>query len=71
MYKNSLMILVLLSFTACNQSKPAPTPKAEAKIPKEQIKQPVKEAVSNIVPTPTEFIPEHIKRSRIEVVKHY
>lgn len=66
MYRNILIILGLLSFTACSQNQPEP--KAQIKV-KQVVKEPVKvKAQAEVL---KEFIPEHIKRSRIEVVKHY
>jgi PBP1b-binding outer membrane lipoprotein LpoB len=62
MYKNILLILGLLLLSSCSQNKPEP--KVEA-----VVKTPVK--TEAVIAEPTEFIPEHIKRSSIEVVKHY
>jgi len=78
MYKKILLILGLLVFTACSQNKPEPKVEVAVKTPlKIPLKTPVQTAERIAVQTevlntePTEFIPEHIKRSRIEVVKHY
>ena len=70
MYKNILIILGLLLFSACSQNQP----KTEVKIPiktaiKTAIREPVKVEVQTEVAT--DFIPEHLKHSKIEVVKHY
>ena len=92
MYKNILLILGFLLFTACSQIQPEVKevkPKVEV-----VIKPPLKPL--NLIPVKTEretesereseresetereseaiiteFIPEHIKRSHIEVVEHY
>jgi len=58
MYKNILMILGLLLLSACSQNKPNP-----------EVKEEVKTEV--VTETAEEFIPEHLKHSKIEVVKHY
>ena len=62
MYKNILMILGLLLLSACSQNKPNPEVKTEVK---EEVKMEV------VTETAEEFIPEHLKHSKIEVVKHY
>jgi PBP1b-binding outer membrane lipoprotein LpoB len=60
MKKNIFMTLVLLSFVGCSEKEPTPkSPKTD----KVEIRMTNNDSV--------EFIPEHIKRSRIEVVKHY
>ncbi len=64
MKKNILILLGLLFVTACSQNKP------EVEAQPTIVKTPIKTEVSNNE-VPTEFIPEHIKRSKIEVVKHY
>ena len=69
MYKNILMILGLLVFTACSQNKPEPKIPKPPKVVKTPIKAPIKNEV--LTETSTEFIPEHIRRSHIEVVEHY
>ena len=84
MYKKNLLILGLLVFSACSQTKPEPKVEVAVKTPlKEPLKIPVQTAERIAVETevlntelteftePTEFIPEHIRRSNIEVVKHY
>jgi len=80
MYKKTLLILGLLVFSACSQNKPEPKPKVEVAVKtplKEPLKTPIQTAERIAVETevlntePTEFIPEHIRRSKIEVVKHY
>jgi len=81
MYKNillilGLLILGLLLFTACSQVQPEVKevePKVEVvtKAPLKTLNRiPVKTETQSEA-TITEFIPEHIKRSRIEVVEHY
>ena len=84
MYKNILIILGVLALAACSQNKPEPevkkkiesevktevTPKVKKEI-KAVVKKDVKELVKVEVEDPIEFIPEHIRRSSIEVVKHY
>ena len=74
MYKNTLIILGLLFFTACSQT--TPEVKAELKTPiKIAVKEPVavREPIKVEVQTEVvkDFIPEHLKHSKIEVVKHY
>lgn len=82
MYKNILLILGLLLFTACSQIQPEVKqvePKVEVvtKAPLKTLNRiPVKTETQikteiQSEATITEFIPEHIKRSRIEVVEHY
>jgi hypothetical protein len=74
MYKNILLILGFLVLTACSQNKPEPKVEAVVQTP---VQTPVETAERRPVQTevlsvePTEFIPEHIRRSRIEVVRHY
>jgi len=70
MYKNILLIVGLLLLSACSQNKPEPKVEVVVKTPVQTAERiPVKtEAVSAEL---TEFIPEHIRRSKIEVVKHY
>ena len=68
MYKKILIILGLLVFSACSQTKPKP--KEEVKIPiKTAVKEPVKVEIKT--EEVKDFIPEHLKNSKIEVVKHY
>jgi PBP1b-binding outer membrane lipoprotein LpoB len=70
MYKNTLLILGLLLLSSCSQNKPEPKIEAVVKTPiKTAERIPVK--TEAVIAEPTEFIPEHIKRSSIEVVKHY
>lgn len=84
MYKKILMILGFLIFLACSQT--VPDKKVEeitqkvpenndtkVKVPDENTTTLVKEIVKNetVIEAEEEFIPEHIKRSHIEVVKHY
>ncbi len=63
MKKNILIILSLLFLTACSQKQP--------KVKVQPIAVQVPSKKEPIVEQPKEFIPEHIRRSRIEVVKHY
>jgi len=66
MYKNILIVLGLLLLSSCSQTKPTPEVKEEIK------KEATTEVHNNIEPEVVEeFIPEHLKHSRIEVVKHY
>lgn len=72
MYRNILITLGFLLFSACTQTKPTqPTkPKEEVKIPiKTVVKEPIKVEVKAEVLK--DFIPEHLKNAKIEVVKHY
>ncbi|CAA6818617.1 MAG: Unknown protein [uncultured Sulfurovum sp.] len=63
MKKTILMLSVILFFIGCSEKEP--TPKAPTK-------DRVEIRTSSAEPTiSAEFIPEHIRRSRIEVVKHY
>jgi len=86
MYKKILMIIGLLWMVACTQNKPEPevkiAPKVEEKVElktkveevvKKEVKVEVKEAVEPQIMTEEveEFIPEHLRHSKIEVVKHY
>lgn len=65
MHKSTFMILGFLFLTACSQNKPTPALKKEA-LQEEIVKNTdIKDEVLR------EFIPEHIKKSKIEVVKHY
>jgi PBP1b-binding outer membrane lipoprotein LpoB len=74
MYKNILLILGFLVFSACSQNKPEPKVEVVVKTPIQTAER-IPESSNNtevVMAEPTtEFIPEHIKRSRIEVVKHY
>ena len=69
MKKYIFITLVLFSFSSCSQK----TPTAKVSVKESSDKNITKEIVvnepQNIVST--DFIPEHIRRSRIEVVKHY
>ena len=78
MYKKNLIILGLLVFTACSQNKPEVKTETIVKVPTPTaitvpIKVPIKEVTETrvLTETDTDFIPEHIRRSRIEVVEHY
>ncbi|HHH54491.1 MAG TPA: hypothetical protein ENK91_12595 [Bacteroidetes bacterium] len=61
MVKSILVGLVLLSFLACSEKKPIPVQKKHLDLA--QTKTETK--------TSEEFIPEHIRKSKIEVVKRY
>jgi hypothetical protein len=61
MKRNIFMTFVLLAFLGCSEKEPEPALKKAVDVNKTTSK----EAVS------PDFVPEHIKRSRIEVVKHY
>ena len=67
MYKIILITLGLLFFTACSQN--TPEPEVKTKVIKAVSKEPTKVKVQTKVVE--EFIPEHLKHSKIEVVKHY
>ncbi len=83
MKKNSLLILGFLLLSACSQNEPKPTVQVAVKKEvkenlNQEVKTSVKEEVKKSVVVQTlpmeaenEFIPEHIKRSHIEVVEHY
>ena len=66
MHKNMLIILGLLLLSACSQTKPTPEVKEEVK---KEIK--AKDQNDTKAEVMEEFVPEHLKHSKIEVVKHY
>jgi PBP1b-binding outer membrane lipoprotein LpoB len=63
MKKNIFMTLVILIFLGCSEK--------EA-VPKTPVKEKIEIRVTNAEHSiPEDFIPEHLKHSKIEVVKHY
>jgi len=68
MKKNILMTLVLLTYLGCSEKEP--TPKAPLKEGVDVNKTVLETTPKTTVLSP-DFVPEHIRRSHIEVVKHY
>ena len=82
MKKNILITLMLLSFVGCSEKEVTPKVSVKEAVENEPIKpvenEPIKPVAMDInksivipITETVEFIPEHIKRSSIEVVKHY
>ena len=72
MYKNILIVLGLLVLTACSQNKLEPEVKEKVKtVVHEPVKLKVQTKELKEIVVEEEFIPEHLKHSKIEVVKHY
>ena len=60
MKQNIFMALVVLIFIGCSEKEPTPEPPKKEKVDIRMSKA-----------DDTDFVPEHIRRSKIEVVKRY
>jgi PBP1b-binding outer membrane lipoprotein LpoB len=61
----TLALLVVLVFLSCSEKEPIP--------PKAPVKEKVEIRITDVKKSsvPADFVPEHLKHSKIEVVKHY
>lgn len=69
MKKNIFMMVVVLLFVACSEKKVEPKAPASEKIDIRTSKADKSVPVEKNVPA--DFVPEHIRKSKIEVVKRY
>lgn len=68
MKKNMVMALVLMVFLGCSEKKSTPMHKKHLDLAQKETKS--GEAVAE-KPMVEEFIPDHVRKSKIEVVKRY